>query len=311
MTTEKNLTVFDIIIVNYNTTDYLSRCLRSVYDSLDSLPAMIFVQDNGSVDNVERVTSLFPEVILSRNATNIGYSKAVNNALRVSSASYVVLLNPDSYVMQGFFENALHHMKENSQVGILGPKILNSDGSVQGSARSFPSPITGLFGRNTLLTKLLPNNRFSRQNVITKRSDGITPIEVDWVSGACMVVRKAAIDDVGPLDERFFLYWEDADWCRRMWGSGWKVVYYPQAAVMHYVGGSSEKLPLRSTVEFHKSAYRLFAKEARGAKRFAKPLAMWALGLRFLLSFSWYALNHWSGRARGHTQLKDSPPTDA
>jgi GT2 family glycosyltransferase len=271
---------------------------------------MIFVQDNGSVDNVERMTSLFPEVILSKNTSNIGYSKAVNKALKVSNAFNVVLLNPDSYVMKGFFENALRHMKENSQVGILGPKILNSDGSVQGSARSFPSPITGLFGRNTLLTRWFPNNRFSRQNVIINRSDGMIPIEVDWVSGACMVVRKAAIDDVGPLDERFFLYWEDADWCRRMWESGWKVVYYPQAAVMHYVGGSSEKLPLRSTVEFHKSAYRLYAKEARGAQRFAKPLAMWALGLRFLLSFSWYVLHHWSGRTRGHTQHKDTPPTD-
>jgi len=108
------------------------------------------------------------------------------------------------------------------------------------------------------------------------------------------------------LDERFFLFWEDADWCKRMWEAGWKVVYYPQASVKHLVGGSSQRSRLRSTVEFHKSAYLLFAKHAKGAQRFAIPLAMGALGVRLLLSLSWYGLHHWSGRIYRQSRTKDS-----
>ena len=296
----------DIVIVNYNSTDYALSCLRSVDGSLQDLIRNIIIQDNGSTDNVDRIKALFPHVKLGKNATNLGYSKAVNNGLQESSAPYVVLLNPDTFVIDGSLWVAIGYMETNREVAILGPKILNNDGSVQGSARAFPSAITGLFGRNTFLTRLFPNNRFSRRNVATHKSDGITPVEVDWVSGACMVVRREAIHDVGFLDERFFLYWEDADWCRRMWEAGWKVVYYPQASVKHLVGGSSERSRFRSTVEFHKSAYRLFAKHAKGAQRFAIPLAMWALGVRLLLSLSWYAMHHWSGRTHSQSRPKNT-----
>jgi GT2 family glycosyltransferase len=230
----------DIIIVNHNSTDYLLSCLSSIYDSLQGLPAKIFVHDNASEDDVDRVNEMFPKVLLSKNSFNMGFSKAANNALKQSTAPYVVLLNPDTYVAHGFFEWVLRYMEENPDVGIIGPKILNRDGSVQGSARSFPTPLTAFFGRNSLLTRWFPNNRVTRQNVLTTGSDGVSPMGVDWVSGACMVVRKNAIDDVGFMDERFFMYWEDVDWCKRMWHSGWKVVYFPQASIVHYVGGSSD-----------------------------------------------------------------------
>jgi GT2 family glycosyltransferase len=298
--------LLDIIIVNYNSTDLLLSCLQSIYDTLHELPGNVFVQDNSSEDNIDRVKALYPQVILSKNPANLGYAKACNQALSESRASYTVLMNPDTLVLGGFFEYVLPYMEENSQVGILGPKILNLDGSVQGSARSFPTFLTGLFGRNSILTKWFPNNRFSRQNVVTAGSDGVTPIEVDWVSGACMVARRRAIETVGPLDERFFLYWEDADWCRRMWDSGWKVVYYPRASVKHLVGGSSQRSRFRSTVEFHKSAYRLFAKHAKGAQRFAIPLAMGALAVRLLLSLFWYAMHHWSGRIDSPSRHKNT-----
>jgi hypothetical protein len=105
-------------------------------------------------------------------------------------------------------------------------------------------------------------------------------MEVDWVSGACMVVRRKALDDVGLMDERFFMYWEDADWCRRMWHSGWKVVYFPQATVVHYVSVSSRKLLTRSTFEFHRSAYHLFKKYATLSSRFLLPLVIFSLSVR-------------------------------
>jgi GT2 family glycosyltransferase len=158
----KVLNLLDIIIVNYNSTDYLLSCLGSVYDSLQGLPAKVFVQDNASEDDVDRVNEAFPKVLLSKNSYNMGFSTAANNALKQSAAPYVVLLNPDTHVPHGFFECVLRYMEENPDVGIIGPKILNRDGSVQGSARSFPTLLTAFFGRNSLLTGWFPNSRLAR-----------------------------------------------------------------------------------------------------------------------------------------------------
>jgi GT2 family glycosyltransferase/glycosyltransferase involved in cell wall biosynthesis len=229
------------------------------------------------------VKAEFPQVIFSKNSYNMGFAKAINIVLKQSNSPYIALLNPDTYVMDDFFEPILSYMEEHPQVGIVGPKILNRDGSVQGSARVFPTPFTALFGRNSLLSRWFPNNLITRKNVLTIRSDGITPMEVDWVSGACMVVRRKAVDDVGLMDERFFLYWEDADWCKRMWEKGWKVVYFPQDSIVHYVGGSSTQAFLKSSFEFHKSSYKLFEKHNKASFWFMKPLAITGISLRLCL----------------------------
>ena len=197
--------MFDIIIVNYRSTDYLLGCLRSIYNSLQQFPVKIFIQDNASEDGVDRVKTAFPQVILSKNSYNMGFSKAINSALKQSNSPYAVLLNPDSYVMDGFFEPIIHYMENNPQVGIVGPKIFDHDGSIQGSARSFPTPLTALFGRSSLFTRFFPNNPITRANILTTISDGRTPMKVDWVSGACMIVRRKAVDDIGLMDERFFM----------------------------------------------------------------------------------------------------------
>jgi hypothetical protein len=275
--------VLDIVIVNYRSTDHLLHCLGSVYNSLQGLPAHIFVQDNASEDGVDRVVSMFPEVRLSKNDRNLGFARAVNNGLRQGSGPYILLLNPDSLVGDGLFEATLKYMQKNPQVGILGPKILNADGSTQGSARSFPDAFTGLFGRSSVLSRLFPRNPLSRRYMLTTASDGITPMHVDWVSGACMVVRRKAFEAVGPMDERFFMYWEDADWCRRMWRKGWKVVYFPASKVIHYAGRSSSEKPVRSAYEFHKSSFKLFNKHARFTYRLMSPLVALGLAMRFCL----------------------------
>ena len=287
------MSLVDIIIVNYNSTEHLLQCLKSLHKSLNGFPARVIVEDNASQDGVDRVKTMFPQVVLSENADNLGFAKAVNQGLAESDASYVVILNPDTYVVEGFFESAVRYMEENADVGIIGPRILNLDGSVQGSARSFPTPLTALFGRSTLLTKWFPNNRFTSRNVLTTRTDGVTPIPVDWVSGACMVVRREAIEDVGLMDERFFIYWEDADWCKRMWDCGWKVIYFPQAHVIHYVGVSSSQLVVRSTVEFHKSSYRLFEKHSKPSARLTKPIVFGGLAARLLFVLSSEGLRRW------------------
>jgi len=252
--------LIDIVIVNYKSTDYLLKCLKSVYDVIRDIPVSVFIYDNGSENGVDRVLTEFPKVNLTKNILNIGFSNACNNCIQQGIAPYVLILNPDTIINDGFFETILQYVKNSSDVGIAGPKVLNADGFLQGSARAFPTLGMIFFGRNSFLTKWFPNNRISRKSILSTKSDGITPMSVDWVSGACMLIKRKAINDVGLLDEQFFMYWEDADLCRRMGENGWKVVYFPKASIVHHVGGSSQKRPLRSIVEFHKSCYKFIKK---------------------------------------------------
>ncbi len=272
--------MIDIIIINYNSTDHLINCLRSIKNSLDSFHADIFVQDNASADGVERVLVEFPHIKLTRNPQNIGFAAAVNQALFQSNNPYVVLLNPDTFVLDDFFRVSLEFMKHHPRTGIMGPKVLEQDGKLQNSARSFPTILTAFFGRTSFLSRLFPKNPITMKNLPSLNSDGCSPMEVDWVSGACMVVNRKAIEVAGGLDDRFFLYWEDADWCRRMWDSGWTVIYYPKASIRHFTGVSSRKEVFRSVVEFHKSAYRLFEKYERSLVSLLKPLILSGLLVR-------------------------------
>ena len=273
--------LLDIIVVNYNSTDYLLGCLGSIFDAARGMAVKVWVQDNASTDDVDRVSTLFPQVRLTKNARNLGFARAINSGLNQGSAPYVLILNPDIIIQEGFFGPTIKYMDDHHDVGILGPRILDSDGAVQGSARLFPNLLTALFGRKSLLTKIFPDNPITRENILTGKTDGITPIEVDWVSGACMLARRAAIEDVGAMDARFFMYWEDADWCRRMWRKSWKVVYFPRPSAIHYVGVSSEKNVFRSVLEFHRSVYHLFEKHAEKPHKFLKPIIFWALIYRF------------------------------
>ncbi|MBW2354286.1 MAG: glycosyltransferase [Deltaproteobacteria bacterium] len=273
--------MLDIVIVNYKSTDYLIGCLNSIFDAAHGIDVKVWVEDNASTDQVDRVSTRFPSVRLKKHHRNLGFARAVNNGISHGSAPYVLILNPDIIIQEGFFDLALEYMARNADTGVMGPRICNSDGSVQGSARSFPNLLTALFGRRSILTKIFPNNPITRENILTDRSDGVTPIDVDWVSGACMLARRAAIEDVGAMDPRFFMYWEDADWCRRMRQKGWRVVYFPRPAVTHFVGVSSERNLVRSVLEFHRSVYYLFEKHAEKPHSLLKPIIFWALVYRF------------------------------
>jgi GT2 family glycosyltransferase len=276
--------MLDIIIVNYNSTDDLFRCLQSIKTIDNGIMSNIYIQDNASEDYVDRVSPKFPHVIVSKQSRNIGFARAINKALNQSAAPYVVLINPDTIVCDGCFESILEYMEGNPDVGIVGPRILDVDGGTQGSARAFPTPFTGLFGRNTFLSQCFPNNPITRANMLTRKCDGSTPMEVDWVSGACMLVRRKAIEDVGLMDARFFLYWEDADWCRRMWQKGWKVIYHPIPTVVHSVGVSSSTRPFLSLIEFHKSCYKLFDKYNHPSLKIMNPLVAGVLALKLGVS---------------------------
>jgi GT2 family glycosyltransferase len=285
--------MMDVIIVNYKSTHRLLRCLESFAGDTTRTPVNVIVYDNTANNGIGFVQKKFPQVTVLHDGRNLGFARAANKALAESASPYVTLLNPDTIVPKGFFSTVLSYMEGHGEVGIAGPAILNPDGSVQGSARSFPNALTGLFGRGSVLTRLFPKNRISRANILTDRSEGGAPIEVDWVSGACMVVRREAIDQVGPLDQRFFLYWEDADWCKRMRAKGWKVVYFPVPRVVHYVGASSSQRIFRSILDFHVSAYKLFCKYSNSSAKLASPLVACALASRFVLTL----VMNWVGRS--------------
>lgn len=283
---EINVIGLDIIIVNYNSTAYLLECLRSIYMSLGTtIAANVYVFDNASEDNVNLLKQKFPQVFLSKNRRNIGFAKAVNYSISKTGAPNILLLNPDTLVGKNFFKSMLDFMETNPDVGIAGPKIYESDGTIQGSARSFPTLMTAFFGRNSLMTKFFPDNRLTRKNILNCADNGDTPINVDWLSGACMMVRRKAVDAVGLLDENFFMYWEDADWCRRMIQKDWRVVYYPEASIIHFSGKSSDRNLIKSVIEFHKSAYYLFKKYNQDPFGIKRMIVMMGLGARacFLL----------------------------
>ncbi|MFZ2630068.1 MAG: glycosyltransferase family 2 protein [Desulfosalsimonadaceae bacterium] len=286
-------TQLDIIIVNYNSTDYLLRCLESVYRGLGGRTAGIHIADNGSTDNVERLLDRFPEIDLHINACNLGFARAVNQCIEKSGSPYLLILNPDTIIRGDFFDSVLAFMDTHQQVGVLGPKIYDHDLKVQGSARSFPTPVTALFGRNTMLTRCFPNNRISRKNILNTFSDGHTPMSVDWLSGACMFVRRQAVDAVGGLDNQFFMYWEDADWCIRLKKAGWDIIYYPAASVVHFVGGSSERNLLKAVLEFHKSAYYFFNKYYQSPFGVLKPLVIMGLSIRVCFVLAVHGIRRW------------------
>lgn len=271
---------FDIVIVNHNSTSYLLRCLASVYDHLNGHDANIFVIDNGSTDGADAVQAEFPEVRITFRKYNSGFAGAVNLGIRQGEAPWILILNPDTLILDGFFDNIFKYLKNNPGVAVLGPKILDQNRNVQGSARTFPTPATALFGRNSILTRMLPRNRMTRKNILTSGAGADRPVFVDWVSGACMLVRREAAAAVGGLDDQFFMYWEDADWCKRMKNYGWQIIYYPKAAIVHFVGGSSEKNIIRSVVEFHKSAFRLFNKHYAPVPWWMNSLAAFGFLLR-------------------------------
>lgn len=298
----------DIVTVNYKSTSLLIDSLNSIYKTLNGMTARIFLEDNGSDDDVKRIKTLFPEVVLTENHGNMGFAKAANNGIQKGQAPYVLLLNPDSLVLDGFFETTVSFMELNPAVGILGSKILNADLSIQGSARSFPTPLTAFFGRNSLLSRWFPGNRITRRNLLNMSSDGKTPMSVDWVSGACMMIRRNAIEATGLLDEQFFMYWEDADLCRRMKEKGWKIAYLPSASIIHFGGVSSDQVIMRSILEFHKSSYRLFYKYSQAWSRLLIPLVICGLALRLVGVMTASIFRVWLHGVRPKKSKKFSKP---
>ncbi len=271
--------VLAILIVNFNSGAHLDACLRSIDDGAD---ARVVVIDNHSTDGSERAAETRPErVTLLRNPVNVGFARAVNQGLASSQGPLVMLLNPDCVLRPGLVPALVTDLDAHPECAIAAPAILNEDGTVQGSLRGDPTMWTGLFGRSTLLTRLFPHSRLARRNVPTagRPALGGPSTQADWVSGACMLARRQALEAVGGLDERYFLYWEDADLCRRLRQRGYTTRYVPAGQVVHQVGGSSQSARGLAIRAFHQSAYTYYATHvARGP--FGRAVARLLLGAR-------------------------------
>ena len=239
---------FSVIIVNYASWPLTLRCIEALQQTRYG-DFEIFVVDNNSVEPPE----LPSWVRLIRNKENIGFARGHNRGIAASSGDPIVLINPDTIVERDFFEHLEEFVSENPNAGICGPRIVDSEGHLQLSARREISALSVFLGRTSLLTRLFPKSSIVKSQfpAVTDQSH---PTSVDWVSGACMIVRRETLRDVGPLDGRFFMYFEDADFCRRARASGWLVYYLPHVEIVHQTGASSRSKP-KAIWLLHKSAF--------------------------------------------------------
>ncbi len=252
-----------VIIITYNSAQHLRHCLASVEEHLKGVEYEVCVVDNASEDESRALAGVAGgRVRLLSNSRNLGFAAAVNVGLRNTSGRYVMWLNPDATIEGGDVGELLQYLDQEGEVGILGPQVLNADGTVQLSCRSFPSYSAAFFNRYSLLTKLFPGNRYSR-DYLHNDWDHQSLREVDWVSGACLLHRRSLVEDIGELDEHYFMYIEDIDFCLRASRAGWKVHYHPGLRVRHHIGGSSRQVPFSMIVELHKSIWRYYAKHFR------------------------------------------------
>jgi GT2 family glycosyltransferase len=250
------------IIVNYNAGADLRLALASLSDELGAVAWDAVVVDNASGDGSGEIAAEFaPRVRLLRNERNVGFARGVNQGLAATSAPLVLIMNPDCRLEPGAVASLRRELERSAACAMTGPRILNPDGSEQGNARGDPDMFTGLFGRTTLLRRALPGLPVSRRNVISDAfvRTGKTGVKVDWLSGACMFARRAALQAVQGFDERYFLYWEDADLCRRLRNQGYEVWYVPGATAVHRVGQSSRSARASAIRAFHESAYLYYS----------------------------------------------------
>jgi len=261
-----------IVIVSYNGRDFLQQCLASIHGETRDVEFEVIVVDNASLDGTpDMVSAGFPQVHLIRRASNAGFAAAANEGLRVARGDALMLINPDSELYGNILPPMLRYLREQPDIGILAPKLLDPGGTVQLSVRRFPGFQTALFNRYSALTRLVPDNRYSRGYLMTD-FDHDRIADVDWASAACWLLSRGAYEEIGPLDEGYFWAVEDVDYCQRAHRAGWRVVYYPDVAVWHHIGISSATLPNRAIIARHRGMWRYY----RTYLRPRSPLA-WTL----------------------------------
>lgn len=244
-----------IVIVSWNVQEYLRQCLNSLRADVDqNLRYETIVVDNNSTDNtIAMLTRDFPEVKLIHNEDNLGFAKANNQGIEISQGKFVLLLNPDTQIEKGCISTLISFLQSHDKAGVVGPKLLNSDGTTQASGLNFPS----------LVNSLLGYFRIKREVTGAYFVHADQPTIVNALVGACLLVRREVINQVGGLDEDYFMYVEEADWCYRIRDRGWHIYYVPEAQVYHRKGSSARQVPSATYVRLRESRI-LFLLKHRG-----------------------------------------------
>jgi GT2 family glycosyltransferase len=237
-----------IVIVTWNNARIIHECLNSLASVDNTSGLEIIIVDNDSSDGTpELIQNTFPHVTLVRSPANVGFAAGNNAGIRVARGDYLCLINSDVVVPQGCVEKLLQYIDEHHDIGVLGPKMILPDGSIGRSCLRFPTVANWIWRALALDSIFKRSHRFGAYLMTYFKYDRIT--DVDVLTGWFWVVRRQAISQVGLLDERFFMYGEDMDWCKRFKKAGWRVVFYPEAAAIHHCGASSSKAPSRFYVE--------------------------------------------------------------
>jgi N-acetylglucosaminyl-diphospho-decaprenol L-rhamnosyltransferase len=255
------------VVVNYNAGDYLPGCLRSLR-AAGAAPRLVV--DNGSVDDSrEQAKAADPDHHWIDTGRNLGYGQGANVGVAATTTPYVLVCNADLEVDPGIITVLSARLDAEAELGLVAPQVLNVDGTIYPSARTFPNLVDaigpGLLGRGA------PNNRFTRRYRLLDWDHGDSA-RVDWVSGACFLARRRAWDSVGGFDQAYFMYLEDVDLCRRIGEAGWGVSYEPGASVTHVQGVSASQRPYRMLVAHHRSLWRYARHTTTGARRLALPV---------------------------------------
>ncbi len=274
----KSCVDLSIVIVNWNVRDLLSDCLQSIAANSGALDLEVIVVDSASQDgSSQMVREQFPWVKLIESDQNLGYPRGNNLGILAAGGRNILILNPDTLILGNALEVMVSFVDEHIDVGALGPQLLNGDGSVQSSRRRFPSLITGLF-ESTWLEALAPPGLLEKYYALDLADDEEN--DVEWLTGACLMIPRRVLDHVGLFDEGYFMYSEELDLCKRINDAGWRILYLPEAKVVHLVGRSSEQAVTARHVNFQQAKLRYFRKHHG---RFA------AATLRALLLFNYAA----------------------
>lgn len=256
---KKNIDL-SIIIVNWNTKKLLHDCIDSIYKNTEKLNFEVIVVDNDSKDgSAEMVKKEFPQVKLIVNDDNLGFAKANNKGIKIAKGRYVSLLNSDTVVKRKAYKIMVEFMDNNLHIGAVGPKVISPDDSIQyGCARHFPTPLSEFYSM-TNLSQWFPKSKIFGKQRLTYW-DHKDSRYIDLLLGACMVIRKKTVDDIGLMDEDFFIYGDDAEYCFRIKKAGWRIFYLPKAEIIHYSGQSSKQDLTNMRYHLTKSYYIFFKK---------------------------------------------------
>jgi N-acetylglucosaminyl-diphospho-decaprenol L-rhamnosyltransferase len=278
------------VVVSYNSAAYLPDCLRSLRSEG---VADVVVVDNASGDgSVAVVRDADPGARLVETGANLGFGAAANCGVAVSTEEYVLVLNPDTVVEPGTVKALSEALDRDPGLAVVGPRMENEDGTLYPSVRRFPD--LAVAAGHAFLGLVWPANPYTRSYRMLDWDHDRSAADVDWVGGACVLVRRSAFDVVSGFDEAYFMYVEDVDLCWRLRQAGWRVGYEPAGRVVHALGGSSRQMPYRMIAEHHRSLLRFVSKTSQGLRRGLLPLVAAGLAVRTVAAWAHHALG---GRA--------------